>query len=293
MVVPPVPITTPIPDRALLGEGPVWDERAGVLWWVDITGRLVHRWDPQGSTTRSFAMAGDTGAVVLREGGGVVVAVELGLWLMDDGGSLTALASSPGDAELRFNDCRADPAGRLWAGTLHRQRARGTAALHTLTAGGPLTCALDGITISNGLGWSPDGTRMYYVDSITQQVARYDYDLDSGAFDGPVVFATIDAADGLPDGLTVDAEGGVWLCLYGGGAIRRYSPDGALDRHLVLPTSSPTCPVFGGADLDTLFVTTARHRHTAAQLAAEPLAGLVLQIDGLGARGLPPHRFAG
>jgi sugar lactone lactonase YvrE len=271
----------------------VWDERAGVLWWVDITGRLVHRWDPQGATTRSFAMAGDTGAVVLREGGGVVVAVELELFLMDDDGTLTPLASAPSDADLRFNDCRADPAGRLWAGTLHRQRARGTAALHTLAPGGPLVGAIDGITISNGLGWSPDGTRMYYVDSITQQIGRYDYDVGSGTFGERVVFATVDPADGLPDGLTVDADGAVWLCLYGGGAIRRYTPDGALERHLTLPTSSPTCPAFGGPGLDTLFVTTARHRHNAAQLAAEPLAGLVLQIDGLGARGLAPHRFTG
>ena len=133
---------------------------------------------------------------------------------------------------------------------------------------------------------------MYYIDSTTQRVVEFDYDLDSGELGQERLFAEIDPVDGLPDGLTVDADGCVWVCLFGGGRIRRYRPDGALDQEIVLPLTNPTCPAFGGADLRTLYVTTARHRLTEEQLIREPLAGALLQLD-VGVTGLPAHRFAG
>lgn len=278
------------PDR--LGEGPVWDDRSGELVRVDISGRRVHRWNPTTDEATSFATEGDVGAVVLCEDEGMVVAIECELWRRDDAGEMTLIADVEAKPGVRFNDCRADPRGRLWAGTLHRDREPAQAALYRLDADGGLTMVLPDRTISNGIGWSPEGTSMYYIDSTTQRVAEFAYELDTGELGDQRLFAEIDPTDGLPDGLTVDADGGVWVCLFGGGRIRRYLPDGTLDREIMLPLTNPTCPAFGGADLKTLYVTTARHRLTDEQLAREPLAGALLQLD-VGVRGRLAYRFAG
>jgi len=277
------------PDQ--LGEGPVWDDRTGELVRVDISGRVVHRWNPAADAATSFATDGDVGAVVLCEDGGLMVAVECELWRIDPAGEWTLLADVEPQPGVRFNDCRADPRGRLWAGTLHRDREPGLASLYRLDPGNQLTVVVPERTISNGIGWSPDGHTMYYIDSPTQRVVEFDYHLDTGELGDQRVFADIDATDGLPDGLTVDADGGVWVCLFGGGRIRRYRPDGSLDREIVLPLTNPTCPAFGGADLGTLYITTARHRLTEDQLAREPLAGALLQLRP-GVFGRVPYRFA-
>lgn len=278
------------PDQ--LGEGPIWDDRTGELVWVDISGRLVHRWSPTTGKATSFVTQGDVGAVVLCEDGGPVVAVECELWRVADDGQWSLLAAIEPVPGVRFNDCRADPRGRLWAGTLHRDRQHGTAALYRLDAGGELTMVILDRTISNGIGWSPDGETMYYIDSTTQRIVMFAYDLESGELGDEVVFAEIEPSAGLPDGLTVDAEGGVWVCLFSGAKIRRYLPDGALDQEIGLPLTNPTCPGFGGSDLRTLYVTTARHRLSDEQLQREPMAGALLQLD-VGRTGLPTNRFAG
>jgi sugar lactone lactonase YvrE len=283
-------IAVPGPDE--LGEGPVWDDRNGELVWVDISSRLIHRWDPVTGATSSSSTEGDVGAVVLCEDGGMVIAVECELWRVDVAGGRTLLGGVEPKPGLRFNDCRADPRGRLWAGTLHRDRSFGHAALYRLDPGGEITLVLPDRTISNGIGWSPDGTTMYYIDSTTQRVVSFPYDLDTGDLGEQTTFAEVEPSDGLPDGLTVDADGGVWVCLFSGAKVRRYRSDGVLDEEIDLPLTNPTCPGFGGADLRTLYITTARHRLTAEQLAREPKAGAVLQLD-VGVAGLAPHRFAG
>jgi sugar lactone lactonase YvrE len=278
------------PDQ--LGEGPVWDDRSGELVRVDISGRLVHRWNPTTDRSTSFETEGDVGAVVLCHDGSLVLAIECELWLRDTAGEMTLIGDIEAKPGVRFNDCRADPRGRLWAGSLHRDREPRHAALYRLDPGGVLTTVLPERTISNGIGWSLAGTTMYYIDSTTQRIAEFDYDLDTGELGDQRLFAEIEPTDGLPDGLTVDADGCVWVCLFGGGRMRRYLPDGTLDQEIMLPLTNPTCPGFGGADLGTLYVTTARHRLTDEQLAREPLAGAVLQID-VGVTGCPAHRFAG
>ena len=289
---PPTTATIAVFAADQLGEGPVWDDRRGELVRVDISGRLVHRWNPSTNETASFTTPGDVGAVVLCEDGTLLLAVECELWRVDGTGQWTWIAEVEGAPGVRFNDCRADPRGRLWAGTLHRQRQHGAAALYRLDPGGELTVVVPERTISNGIGWSPDATTMYYIDSLTQQIVAFEYDANTGSLGEQRVFADVDPADGLPDGLTVDADGGVWVCLFGGGRILRYRPDGALDADVVLPLTNPTCPAFGGKDLRTLYITTARHRLSPEQLDREPLAGAVLQLDAEVA-GLPTNRFAG
>ncbi|HEX3088280.1 MAG TPA: SMP-30/gluconolactonase/LRE family protein [Ilumatobacteraceae bacterium] len=289
---PSITVLTDAPGPAQLGEGPVWDDRSGELVWVDIAGRRIHRWDPISGASSSIGTEGDVGAVVLCEDGGMMAAVECELWKVSTAGEWTLLASVDPKPGVRFNDCRADPRGRLWAGTLHRDREPAQAALYRLEPGGGLTMVLPERTISNGIGWSPDGETMYYIDSTTWRVVTYDYDLDTGNLGHESVFTEIDPADGLPDGMMVDAGGGVWVCLFGGAKVRRYSPDGVLEREIALPLTNPTCPAFGGTDLRTMYITTARHRLSAEQLEREPNAGTLLQLD-VGVGGNPAHRFGG
>ena len=259
---------------------------------VDISRGLVHRWRPASGAVETLAVEGEVGAAVLRAGGGLLLAIGHELVLHDPNGGRRVIAAVERDRpDNRFNDCRADPQGRLWAGTMSRSRTPGAAALYVLEPDGRLAVAVSRTTISNGIGWSADGRRMYFIDSTTQRIDVFDFDGSTGAISDRRPFAAIDPADGLPDGLAVDAEDGVWVCLFGGAALRRYGPDGRLDAVVALPVTNPTCPAFGGPGLRTLYVTSARHKLTPAQLAAEPLAGALLALDP-GVAGLPAHRFA-
>jgi sugar lactone lactonase YvrE len=285
-------ISVPLGSRDQLGESPVWDERRGELLRVDIARGLVHAWRPADGGTHVRSMNGEVGAVVLREcGEGLIAAVGHEIRLLGDDGS-RALTTVPARDNTRLNDCRCDPQGRLWAGTMARDRAPGTAALYRLTAGEDPERVLERVTISNGIGWSPAGDSMYYVDSTTQRIDTFDFDGATGRLGNRRALARIDPADGLPDGLAVDAEGGVWVCLFGGGVVRRYGSDGTLGAEIGLPVTNPTCPTFGGPGLTTLYVTSARHRLTPHQLADEPLAGALLALDP-GVGGLPAARYAG
>lgn len=276
-----------------LGEGPHWDERSGELLWVDITQGRIHAWSPPDGRVRTEALGAEVSAVIPRAAApGYVVAAGHRLLLRDGEDERTLAVVEEGVPDNRFNDCKCDRQGRLWAGTMSKTRAPGTAALYRLVAGRDLERVIDGTTISNGIAWSPSGDTMYFIDSTTQSVDAFDFDAATGDMSDRRTLIEIDEADGLPDGMTVDAEAGIWICLYGGAALRRYTPDGRLDASIPLPTTNPTSPCFGGPDLRTLYITTARHRLTPEQLANEPLAGSVLTLDP-GVNGLPGNRFAG
>ena len=273
-----------------LGEAPCWLAGSGELLRVDILAGAVHRWRPGAGPQRTERFGGEVAAAVPRARGGLVLAADRRLELVAPTGERTVVAEvEHGRPGNRFNDCRADPAGRLWAGTMSKRREPGVAALYRLDPGGVLTPVLRGLTLSNGIGWSPDGAAMYHVDSTEQRIDRYDFD---GTLGERRTFARIDPAAGLPDGLCVDAEGGVWLALFGGGALRRFDATGALTAVVPLPTTNPTCPAFGGDDLATLYVTTARYKLAPEQLDAEPAAGRLLALEP-GVRGLPANPFGG
>ena len=279
-------------ERYALGEGPTWWERREELVWVDITGRRVFRSSLDRDEQWCVSTPGDVGAAIPCRGGTLVLAVGHQLLLCQDDEIGPALATVESDRDdNRFNDCRCDPQGRLWAGTMSRSRQRGTAALYRLEAGGAIERVIAETTISNGLGWSPDGERMYFVDSPTQRLDVLDFDGADGSVSERRPLVRIDPALGLPDGLCVDAEGGIWVALFGGGAVHRYSPKGELTEVVPLPTTNPTCPAFGGPARTTLYVTTARHKLSPEQLAAKPLAGALLAFDA-GVAGLPATPFA-
>jgi sugar lactone lactonase YvrE len=277
-------------SRDQLGEGPVWDERRGELLRVDIARGRVHGWRPSDGSSWSRQIGGEVSAAIPRAiGDGLVLAMGRRL-VLDDGQVLAEV--EPERPANRLNDCKCDPQGRLWAGTMAGDRARGAAALYRLVPGGEIEQVIPDTTISNGLGWSGSGDRMYFVDSATQRIDVLDFDAGTGEVDDRRPFASVEPADGLPDGLATDAEGGVWVCLFGGGAVRRYDEEGGLDAVIPLPVTNPTSAVFGGPDLRTMYVTSARHGLSSAQLAAEPLAGAVLALEP-GVSGLPGSRFAG
>jgi len=280
-------------DHDQLGEGPVWDVRTDELLRVDISRGLIRRWDPSTNEESLTELSGEVSAAIPRKSGGLVAAVDHRLLLLDDNGNQALLAElETGMPGNRLNDCRCDAHGRLWAGTMSKDRHRGEAALYRVDPDGTAAKVLDGTTISNGIGWSGSGERMYFIDSVTQCIDVFDYELSSGAIANRRTLVEIPAEAGLPDGLTVDADDCIWVALFGGAAVRRYTPTGVLDAVVELPTSNITCPAFGGPGLRTLYITSARHRLSEAALAAQPLAGALFETKpGVSGRAL--HAFAG
>jgi sugar lactone lactonase YvrE len=266
-------------DADELGEGPVWLPETRQLLRVDIArGEIVvaERRRPLGAAV-GFALPVAGGGFIAGAGRTLV---RLGTL---EGDPEPIAEVEPGREANRFNDAACDPRGRLWAGTLSTTREPGAAALYRVEPGGRPSVALAGVTVSNGLDWSPDAARLYYVDSVTQRIDAFDFDAGRGQLGARRPFASIAPEDGLPDGLTVDAEGGIWLALFGGGAIRRYAPDGTLDAHVPLPVTHPTSLGFGGAGLADLYVTSARR---------DGDGGSLLRLRP-GVRGRPATPFGG
>lgn len=278
--------------RAVLGEGPVWDAGSARLVWVDILASRVHWYDP--ATGRESVMATEqhVGAALPRAGGGLVVNLRDGVGLYDPDGTFRWLDHEPVPGR-RANDAAVDAAGRLWVGTMRYDEAPGGGTLRRVEPDGTVTRVLDDVSVSNGIDWSPDGSLMYYVDSLTRRIDVFDVDVASTQLVcGRRPFAGIEDGAGLPDGLTVDADGCVWVALWDGGAVRRYTPSGTLDRVVQVPVRRPTACAFGGPALTDLYITTATVGLDAHTLAGQPLAGSVLVLPQAGA-GMPAAAFAG
>jgi len=266
--------------RAELGDGPRWDPREQRLFWVDIMRGRVHSFRPGKGACRSVDVGRPVGALAGAAAGGVVLAVAGGFARLDpDSGHFEMLATVEADRpQNRMNDGACDAAGRFWAGTMALDERPQAGALYRLDPSGAVETMITDVTISNGIDWSPDGRRMYYVDSPTRRIDVLDFDPATGRIANRRPLVEVPAEAGIPDGLTVDAAGFVWLALWGGGALRRYAPDGTLDRVVPLPVSHPTSCAFGGADLDELYVTSARRPLSKEERAREPMAGGLLRL---------------
>jgi sugar lactone lactonase YvrE len=290
---------SPRPDiafdgHATLGEGPVWDDEHQRLVWVDILPGLVHRFDPATGGDHVFRAGKPVGSAALRRGGGLVLAVEDGFALLDPAWrrlDQVAVVEHPGP-RARFNEGKCDPGGRFLAGTMAYDETPGAASLYRLDSDFAVTRLLDGVTISNGLAWTADGATVYYIDTPTQGVDAFDYEAETGRLGNRRRVVDVPAAAGMPDGMTIDTDGCLWVALWGGAAVHRYAPDGRLDTVLSFPATNITCPVFGGPGLGVLYVTSARDSLGERQLAAQPHAGALFAVDA-GACGLPALRFAG
>jgi len=242
---------------AELGEGPLWDIDTQSLYWVDIPAGLVHRMDDSGAHT-SWDVGMTVGAIVPRVSGGLCVAAGNGFYALDlDTGVVTEIASAPGLPRTRMNDGACDRAGRFYAGSMDVDEAPGRGGFYRLDADHGVTPLYSEIGISNGVGWSPDDRLMYYIDSLAYRVDVMDYDLETGQIGQRRPFARLGSGDVVPDGLAVDTEGGVWAAVWGGSVIQRYDADGRLTGVVKLPTAHVTSCVFGGPELDQLYITTA------------------------------------
>ena len=277
---------------AQLGEGPRWDAATETLLWVDIPARLVHRYAPATGTDTTQPTSDVVSLALPRQRGGVVIGLPDGLHVFDRERSPLVAAIEPEKAGTRTNDGACDAAGRLWVGTMALDERSPVAGLYRVDAYLGVTTMLSGTSISNGLGWSPSGTSFYFIDSPTRRIDVFDFDPASGTLENRRPLAAVEVEGAVPDGLAVDAEGGVWVALHGGWGLRRYSPDGELLAEVHLPIARITSCCFGGPDLRDLYVTTRREGLSAAEQAAQPLAGALLRLD-VGVAGLPTHAFAG
>lgn len=269
------------------GEGPVWSPRWGGLRWVDMLAGDVLTLGADGSVERRH-VASVVAAVRPRRTGGAVFGVERGFALEEPSGELVVLDPLWDHDRLRMNEGACDPDGRFYCGSMAYDRTPGAGALYRLDPDGSVNVVLDGVSTSNGLDWSPDGTLAYYVDTDTSRIDVFDYDRPTGLTNRRP-FVHIDPGDGRPDGLTVDAEGGVWVALHRGGAVHGYGADGTLQLVVEVPVAKTTACAFGGDALDELYITTSRQGLAPSD---EPAAGSLFRAD-VGVRGRPVLEFAG
>ncbi len=280
--------------RASLGECPVWSVAEQVLYWVDINAPSLNRFDPATGRNAVMPMPESIGCFALRRNGGFVVALRGGFWLADAAGRLERKVSdAPYDpAHHRFNDGRCDPQGRFLAGYMNERRDADSAALVRLDPDFTQTRLIGGMTISNGLAFSPDGRTMYHADTPTQIIRAYDYDAESGSPANPRELARFTREGDRPDGAAIDRDGCYWSAFYRGGKVVRIAPDGRLLAEFPVPAMCPTMCAFGGRDLKTLYVTSARQMREPEELARLPHSGGLFAM-AVEIAGLPEPLFAG
>jgi sugar lactone lactonase YvrE len=284
-----------VPAGALLGECPVWSELEARLYWVDIEGRAIHRYDPSTNIDDQRVVPGRPGSIALTEAvGRLLVALDDRLvWFDWPSGTcepwIRLEAEGTGN---RLNDGRCDAAGRFWVGSMFDPAAarRFTGRLHRVSPDGGVTTVRSGVGVANGLAFSPDGSTMYFADTPRETVWAYDYDLTTGEATNERVFLDFTHLPGRPDGACVDADGGYWIACVYGWAIIRVTPDGAIDRRIELPVEKPTMPAFGGLDRSILFVTSIGRGGSRPSAPAQPEAGGLFAIE-TGFRGLVEPRF--
>jgi sugar lactone lactonase YvrE len=293
----PMSITAEVvlPLHAKLGEGPIWNDQKQELAWVDINSKLVCLFDPKTRKNRTFPMPSSVGTIVPRKSGGYVVALQDEIAALDPAtGALTMLhrLDNPG-GKVRYNDGKCDPSGRLWVGTLAYDGTAGAGALYCCDAR-THRCTVSDISCSNGIVWSADEQTMYYIDSPTRTVDAFDYDAASGEITNRRVALSIPEKYGMPDGMTIDAEGMIWIGMWGGGIVLHADPKaGKILGQIKVPgASAVTACAFGGKNLDELYITSAHDYQTEEELKSLPNAGCLF-LAKPGVRGVPACAYAG
>jgi sugar lactone lactonase YvrE len=281
------PIATVFDVPMQVGECPLWHPQEAALYWVDIDGCSVHRLDPASGEHRQWPMATEPSALAIGSNGGLIVALRSGIvHLNTDDGSIDTIVPAPYDTSTtRFNDGRTDGAGRFWLGTIHEPRDRPAAQMFCLERGQLRLAWSGGMTVSNGLGFSPDQRTLYHADTSAHRIERRDFDIKSGSVSAPQLFHQFSsdksAPDygGRPDGAAVDSAGNYWCAMFDGARVLQLASDGSILQDIALPVRCPTMVAFGGADLRTLYITSASHKRSPAELASYPLSGCVLSLQ--------------
>jgi sugar lactone lactonase YvrE len=274
-----------------LGEGPTWDESTASLIWVDILGRQVHTYQPSSDEHFFRSVQGPVSLAVPRSRGGLILAAGTDFMCADERLETQSSFASLPDVEnrVRLNDGKCDRMGRLWAGTMSYDNSAGDACLYLLTADGVVTPVLDDLTVSNGLAWSLDDLSMFLIDSPTHDISKFDFNPETGEIANRRTAFSLPAEYGVPDGMTIDSDGYLWIAFFEGWAVRRFSQGGELERTVQLPVEKPTSCAFGGDDLSTLFITSASHNLSTSQ----DQAGSVFAYETHGISGVPESPFSG
>jgi sugar lactone lactonase YvrE len=292
----PLKLETVCPVVCRLGEGPVWDDREHVIRWVDIVNGHIHRWDPDSRSHQRLDLGVMAGVIAMRTNGHLIAGLRSGIAFVDAStGEIQRLHAPeshlPGN---RFNDGKCDPAGRFWAGTMPLSADRPTGSLYMIDADGSIRRMISGVTISNGLTWDSDKGRMYHIDTPTYEVAAFDYDKATGFISNRRTAIDVPRSEGAPDGMTIDAEGMLWIAHWGGRRLTRWDPvKGKRLDEISIPVSNVTSCTFGGADMRDLYITTAREGLTPKELASQPQAGMLFVVRNSPWQGLTADRFRG
>jgi L-arabinonolactonase len=280
--------------KTVLGEGPLWDADSQRLYWIDSFGMRVYRSTARGTEVETWEVPSKIGSLAIRrDGEGAVVSLQNGFHLLDFRTRECTLVHDP-EAHLpgtRLNDGKVDKRGRFLAGSMDMQEQEGSGSLYRLDPDFSVHRLESGIICSNGPCWSPDGATFYFSDSWSNEISAYDYDMETGTPSNKRRFASFAGMGGAPDGATVDAEGYVWSAAVYGGELRRFAPDGSLERTIKMPVLKVTSVNFGGPDMDLLFVTSMAKPPLPRFPEDGPLAGSLFVIKGLGIAGLPEPRF--
>ncbi|MCB1489183.1 MAG: SMP-30/gluconolactonase/LRE family protein [Bauldia sp.] len=291
-------ITCVVNSKSLLGESTYWDPKEGVLWWIDIYGPTIHRFDPRSGRDMSWQAPEYLGCIAVRAKGGLVLSMATGFYFFDPASETFEPIGDPEAdiADTRFNDGKTDRQGRFWSGSMFEAEGKEPAkigSLYRMDADLGIHRIVEGVGCSNGLAWSPDSKVMYFTDSHTPFVWAYDFDAASGTVSNKRLFLDLSSEEYIVDGSTVDAAGNYWLTVPFKGKVLAYDPSGRRIETIDLPFDLPTCCEFGGPGLGTLYVTSATLRRSEAELAGQMKPGGLFAIHGLGARGLPLVPFAG
>ncbi|MEZ4995354.1 MAG: SMP-30/gluconolactonase/LRE family protein [Saprospiraceae bacterium] len=277
-----------------LGEGPVWDSKRQTIIWVDILNGIIHEYSPTQKQYRTIATPSMVGAVALKPDGNLIAALQNGLAFVDRTSGAISMLHDP-ESHLpgnRFNDGKCDPGGRFWVGSMSLAEEQGAGNLYMIDNNLTTVLKIPGVSISNGLAWSPDHSTFYYIDTPTREVWAFDYDLQTGNIANKRVVIRIPETEGSPDGMTIDREGMLWIAHWDGWQISRWDPGhGEQLLSIRLPVARVTSCTFGGPDLQHLYITSARVGLTTGQLAQQPLAGSLFVIENFGYQGLPAHEF--
>lgn len=276
----------------ILGEGPIWSPEEDALYWVDITGKKVQRFFPETRKYEFFNLTKKISVLAMREKGGFVCAAEDAFHFLDPAFNKLEMIAHPeqGKSEGRFNDGKVDRLGRFWAGTMTPQGA--SSALYRMDADLSIHRMAADITISNGIGWSLDNKTMYYVDSNRYVIYAYDFDIDTGSIFNQRDFLRFETSYGVPDGLTVDAEGFIWCAIYDGWKVIRIHPGGKIMEEIPMPVSKPSSVAFGGKNMDELYVTSISEGLNPNEKAEQPMAGDLFMFRP-GVKGMAEPKFAG
>lgn len=280
--------------KCLLAEGPVWDAKRQVICWIDILNGKIHEYSRQHKSHNIISVHQMIGLLAICDNGNFIVALQNGFAFVERSSGEIKMIADPEDTlpNNRFNDGKCDPAGRFWAGTMSLSEDKGAGSLYMLDRDLKCSKKISKVTISNGMSWSSDHKTFYYIDTPTHEVVAYDYDELTGEISNRRVIIQINEHDGFPDGMTIDNEGMLWIAHWNGWQVTRWNPNTGEKLHTIkIPVAKVTSCTFGGKDLDSLFITTAKVELTVGEQKQQPLAGSLFVIDHCGYRGVPTVEF--